>query len=166
MEKYVSLLSKQCVSVFYDLGKLMICAGKSFIPDELVDGQTAGEEVSAIMGLAGSSRGLVWLSMKQSVAFKLVDALAGGTHTALDQQVIDVLGEVANIVAGRVKLIFQNEYRFELSLPVVIQGVVAALPSGQGSAGNLASAPRKRISIPFTIFEGESFTLSVSIQGA
>jgi chemotaxis protein CheX len=160
MEEYAPLISKHCTSVFHDLGKIEVRAGKPFVSDVLVDAPAAGEDVSAIMGLAGAAKGLVWLSMKKAVALKLVDKLTGKTHGTVDQQVIDVLGEIANIMAGRVKQVLQEEFRFELAFPIVIQGSIASLPNGQ----SFLTASRKRISIPFTFFEDEQFTLSVSIQ--
>jgi CheY-specific phosphatase CheX len=156
--------------MLHDLGETSVSVGKHLVSDTLTDGLAIGkfvdaEDVSAIVGLAGGAKGLVWLSMKKPVALKLVDKLSDAAHTAIDQQVIDTLGEITNILAGRVKLIMQNEFDFQLSLPVVIQGTIAALPSGQKNSITLLSPPLKRISIPFTIFEQEQFTLSVSIQG-
>jgi CheY-specific phosphatase CheX len=78
-----------------------------------------------------------------------------------------VLGEIANIIAGRAKPLMESEFRFETSLPMVALGTVASLPTAasllKGQEHSSGSSVRN-ICIPFTIFGNECFILSVSVQ--
>jgi chemotaxis protein CheX len=142
--------------VFRDLGQIPISAGEPYT-------SATGEDsdITAVIGLAGSAKGAVAISLNKAVALKLADTLSGGTHTAINQNVIDVLGEIANIIAGRAKQIMENEFRFETALPVVVLQDAA---KGRGLSLNWPNSSVCNICIPFTIFENESFILSVSVQ--
>jgi CheY-specific phosphatase CheX len=149
--------------VFQDLGQIPISAGKPYTSGS----GTAGEwDITAVIGLAGSAKGAVSLSMKKAVALQLTDKLSGGTHIAIDKDVIDLLGEIANIIGGRAKQIMEGEFRFETALPVVIVATGQEVVNGQGHSLNWSESPIRNIRIPFTIFETERFILSVSVQDA
>jgi chemotaxis protein CheX len=169
MEQYASLFSELCIMVFHDLGKIPISAGKPYTLDASI---VEAWDITAVIGLAGSAKGVVALSMKKAVALQLTDKLMGGTHAEIDRQVVDVLGEIANIIAGRAKSIMEDEFRFETALPVVAQGAVASLPAisllqnGEEHSVSRSGSPVRNICIPFTIFENERFVLSVSVQSA
>jgi chemotaxis protein CheX len=155
--------------VFRDLGNIPISAGKPYTLDASIVEEW---DITAVIGLAGNGKGAVALSMKKAVALQLTDKLMGGTHTEIDRQVVDVLGEIANIIAGRAKSLMEGEFRFETALPMVAQGVVASLPTvsllqnGQEHSVDRSASPVRNICIPFTIFENERFILSVSVQSA
>jgi chemotaxis protein CheX len=146
--------------VFNDLCQISISAGKPYTSDTNIVEEW---DITAVIGLVGSAKGVVMLSMGKEVALQLTDMLSGGTHTEIDHEVIDVLGEITNVFAGRAKQIMENEFRFETALPVVMEhGALAWLQ--KRSSFNLPDPPVRSIRIPFTIFENECFILSVSIQ--
>lgn len=165
MEQYASSFSDLCIMVFRDLGPIPISAGKPYTSD--TSSIIEESDITAVIGLAGSAKGAVVLSMKKAVALQLTDKLSGGTHTAIDQEVIDVLGEITNIIAGRAKQIMEGEFKFETSLPLVVsRGTVILLQNEQGRSVNWPTPPVRNICIPFTIFENECFILSVSVRNA
>ena len=59
-------------------------------------------DISSVIGLSGPIRGAVIISMKAELAMKLTDSIVGTTHTEIDADVTDVVGEVVNIIAGSV----------------------------------------------------------------
>ena len=82
------------------------------------------KRVVVSMGLAGplsASLALVWTNRS---ACTLVSKMLGSKMTDVNQDVVDGLGEFANIMAGRIKYRFQElSYPLALSLPGVILGL-------------------------------------------
>jgi chemotaxis protein CheX len=113
------------------------------------------DEVSGIIGLAGETTGAVVLSFSRETAIQIASTMAGRPYTALTNEVIDVVGELVNIVAGNAKrdLI---DFRIVLSLPGVIIGKESQIkwPS---------QVPV--ITIPFESDAGP-FTINVSLKAA
>jgi chemotaxis protein CheX len=148
--------------VFHDLGQIPISMGKPYTSSASIVGEW---DITAVIGLVGSVKGAVALSMKKAVALQLTDTLNGGTHIAIDKEVIDLVGEITNIIAGRAKQIMEGEFRFDTALPVVAVAATAQdIVNGQGTFVNWPEPPVRNIRIPFTIFETACFILSVSIQ--
>jgi chemotaxis protein CheX len=79
------------------------------------------DEVSGIIGLAGETIGAVVLSFSRETAIRIASLMAGRTYTTLSNEVIDVVGELVNIVAGNAKKDLLD-YRIVISLPGVIVG--------------------------------------------
>ena len=103
---------------------------KAFVGFELVAGHphfsgrtlTFDQDISAVIGLSGDIRGAVVISMKKGFAIKLADTLVGTTHTELDDDIVDAVGEIVNIIAGNVKNEVPGGERIVISLPTVIMG--------------------------------------------
>jgi chemotaxis protein CheX len=80
------------------------------------------QDISAIIGLSGDVRGAVVMSMKKELAIKIADTLVGTTHTEIDDDVVDAVGEIVNIIAGNVKNEVQGGEKVVISLPTVVKG--------------------------------------------
>ena len=78
-------------------------------------------EISAIIGLAGDTKGAVVLSFKRDTAIKMVSLFSKKNYLALSREVIDGVGELVNILAGNAKKDLLN-FRITISLPGVITG--------------------------------------------
>lgn len=78
-------------------------------------------EVSGIIGLSGKTVGTVVLSLSEGVALKAASAMLMCEADAIDGDVIDAVGELANMVAGAAKAELE-EYELSVSLPNVITG--------------------------------------------
>ncbi len=78
-------------------------------------------EVSGIIGLSGSAIGTVVISLSESVALKAASTLLMCEATEVNSDVVDAVGELANIVAGSAKG-HLSEYQLSVSLPNVITG--------------------------------------------
>ena len=113
-------------------------------------------DISSVIGLSGSVRGAVIISMKADLAKKLTDAIVGTPHTEIDADVTDVIGEIVNIVAGNIKPKVPNGDRIVISIPTVIKG------------NNLSFVwPNKQtriLCIPHKVYENDFFHLLVAIE--
>ena len=76
--------------------------------------------VSAVIGLAGEIKGQVILNFSQETAIALSSLFAGESYRNVDMDVVDVVGEMVNIISGTAKQYL--EQRIETSLPGVVLG--------------------------------------------
>jgi len=159
MEKYIQPFIDVCKNVF-----------KSFIDVELREGRPFCTEtkkifewdISAVIGLSGEAQGAVVISMRNELAIRLVDIITGSKHTSVgtevDKEVIDAIGEISNIIAGNAKKGLENDFHVNISLPTIVKG-----------NNHLVGWPHfqtRCICIPFSIFDDDSFTLSIAINSA
>jgi len=113
-------------------------------------------DISAVIGLSGAVKGAVIVSMKVDLAIKLTDLLTGTEHTELDADVIDVIGEINNIIAGNIKPKVPNGDRIVISIPTIIRGKEHSIawPSKQ----------TRILCIPHKAFENDIFHLIIAIE--
>jgi chemotaxis protein CheX len=78
-------------------------------------------DVSGIIGLSGKASGTVIVSLERDVAIALTEKLLGERPIAINGDVIDAVGELTNMVAGRAKSDLQH-LAMTLALPTVITG--------------------------------------------
>jgi chemotaxis protein CheX len=94
--------------------------------------------------------------MKKELAVKLTDTLTGSRHCALDDEVLDAIGEIVNIIAGNAKQGLEEAFRLVISLPTIVQGKehLVRWPNSQA----------RIICIPFKIYDNDIFNLAVAIE--
>jgi chemotaxis protein CheX len=90
-------------------------------PLSLKDGIAPKFEISGIIGLSGMAIGTVVLSLSEAVALKAASVMLMSETTRIDADVVDAVGELTNMVAGRAKADLE-EYQLSVSLPSVITG--------------------------------------------
>jgi len=102
---------------------------------------TGGQEfpISGVIGLSGKAAGTVVINLSEEVALKGASAMLMMEMTELDADVLDAIGEIANMIAGQAKAELE-EYDLSVSLPNVI--------TGQGHEIRFPSNT-KPISVPF-----------------
>ncbi|MEM9826122.1 MAG: chemotaxis protein CheX [Planctomycetota bacterium] len=83
--------------------------------------------LSVVIGWTGELNGSMTLTMSERSALGWTNALLGQNASSIDQEVVDAVGELANIIVGnaRAKL---DQFEIESTLPVVIH-------AGLGSMG-------------------------------
>ncbi len=110
-------------------------------------------DVSGIIGLSGSAQGSIVLSFPKTMALKVVSALLGTELKVVGPEMIDGIGELANIIAGNAKQSLED-LNLSISLPNVIvgKGHVVAGQSGVPS-----------IIVPFSCPMG-SFAMEISLK--
>jgi len=147
--EYVNPFLKASINLFKEYLGLQAVAGK---PHLLGDPQDL-DAVSAIIGLAGETRGAVVLSFSRETAMRIVSKMAGQEYKMLSNEVIDGVGELINIIAGNAKQDLLD-FRIEISLPGVITGNSYKIRWPEGIPV---------VSIPFTTELGP-FTVNVSLK--
>jgi chemotaxis protein CheX len=155
VEKYIQPFVDVCESVFRDFIGSELIAERPHFTDKK---DSYDWDISAVIGLTGEARGAVVISMKKSLALKLTGVLTGSTHTDIDDEVVDAIGEIINIIAGNAKRGLEESFRLVISLPTIIRGTNHTImwPSEQA----------RIICIPFKIFETEMFYLSIAIEAS
>lgn len=81
----------------------------------------ASYEISGIIGLTGRAVGAVVLTLSKPVALKAASTLLLCDFSEINEDVVDAVGELANMVAGAAKAELE-EYSLAVSLPNVITG--------------------------------------------
>ena len=147
--EYVNPFLKASINLFKEYLGLQAVAGK---PHLLGDPQDL-DAVSAIIGLAGDTRGAVVLSFSRETAMRIVSKMAGQEYKMLSNEVLDGVGELINIIAGNAKQGLLD-FRIEISLPGVVTGNSYKIRWPEGIPV---------VSIPFTTELGP-FTVNVSLK--
>jgi chemotaxis protein CheX len=153
MLDYINSFIKVCTVVFKEFVDCDIKADKAMFTSREDFRQW---EISGIITISGSARGLAVISMKTVTAIKITNHLTGGNHSFLDDEVVDAVGEIINIITGNIKKELEDEYQLRISLPKVIK-----------KEAHLVVWPTERerlISIPFQIYENETICLSIGID--
>ncbi len=77
--------------------------------------------ISGVIGLSGKAVGTVVINLSEEVAVKAASAMLMMEINEINDDVVDAVGELANMVAGAAKTELE-EYELSVSLPNVITG--------------------------------------------
>ncbi|RPJ05384.1 MAG: chemotaxis protein CheX [Spirochaetaceae bacterium] len=149
--KYINPFINSTTNVFEDFFKVSPVVQKPYIVRSNEDHEW---DVSAIIGIAGETRGAVVISFTEDLATLLTSKLVGRQITTIDDDVVDTIGEIVNIIAGNAKKGLE-EYRLMISLPSIIKG------KNHQIAWPVKNLPI--VGIPFKTDFGP-FTLSVGLE--
>ena len=111
------------------------------------------EDLSALIGLSGGLPGTVIVGVDRALAFDFTERVIGHQTTQIDEEVIDAVGEIANMIVGAAKCKL-TEYKLSISLPSVI--------CGRGLTINFAR-PVRPVCIPFQC-EGSRLSLRMGLD--
>jgi chemotaxis protein CheX len=78
-------------------------------------------EVSGLIGLSGKCQGMVVFSLGRDTALRATEVMLGQRPDSLNADVVDTVGELANMIAGAAKARLE-QYELSISLPSVICG--------------------------------------------
>jgi chemotaxis protein CheX len=78
-------------------------------------------EVSGLIGLSGKAQGTVVLGLDRETALKVAEVMLQERPPEINGDVVDAVGELANIIAGQAKAQLE-ELELSVSLPSVITG--------------------------------------------
>lgn len=79
--------------------------------------------ISAMIGLGGDLRGLLSLHFPAKIAVYITSQFLGSEPDGLDEDVKDAVGELANMLAGDLKIVFeQRSIKTELAIPTTVVG--------------------------------------------
>ncbi|MDP7033076.1 MAG: chemotaxis protein CheX [Planctomycetota bacterium] len=119
-----STLINQFVHATIETFQMMIgitpsMSGRPYLQQEA----SSSEEISAIIGLSGHLQGGVALRFGKDVASGLVQAMLKMEEAPLEADVLDGVGEIANIVAGALKgAVGRSDVSISLPQVVLSQG--------------------------------------------
>jgi chemotaxis protein CheX len=153
MQEYIHPFVRVCTNVFREFVKCDLAAERPYFSTRE---SITNWDVSGVIGLTGEARGSIVMSMKSSLAFKLTNRLTGVQHDSLDRDVIDAVGEIVNIIAGNAKQELESTFKLVISLPTIIKGLEHTIV--------WVNDKTRVICIPFKIFDGEIFCLSIAIE--
>ncbi len=77
--------------------------------------------ISGLIGMSGNASGVVVINLSEQVALKIATTMLMEEQTEVNDDVLDAVGEIANIVAGQAKIELE-QYNLSVSLPNVITG--------------------------------------------
>lgn len=149
--KYIEPFIEATIKIFQDFYNETPEVKNPFIFDKEED---LNWDLSAVIGIAGETKGVVAISFQREMAIKLTQILVGYDIEDIDDDVVDSTGEVVNIIAGNAKQGLE-QFRLVISLPSIIKG------TGHKIAWPSNSMPI--ITIPFSISHG-TFHLSVGLE--
>jgi Predicted inhibitor of MCP methylation, homolog of CheC len=147
--QYINPFLVASVNLFRNYLGVQCSSGSPFINN---DPQSL-DEVTGIIGLAGETVGAVVLSFSRETAIGIASKMAGKTYTTMSNEVIDIVGELVNIVAGNAKRDLL-EFRIIISLPGVLIGAGSRIKWPEGVPV---------ITIPFESELG-AFSVNVSLK--
>jgi chemotaxis protein CheX len=84
-------------------------------------GSQPSHEVSGVIGLSGKAQGTVVVGLGREAALKVAEAMLQERPPEINGDVVDAVGELANIIAGRAKSQLEH-LDLSVSLPSVITG--------------------------------------------
>ena len=119
------------------------------MPGEVLRGPDDGidSNLTSMIGLAGDLQGVLAVHFPETAALGITGAMLGMDVAAIDDDVMDAIGEIANMVAGGLKVaLAENDIAIELAIPTTVLGK-AVRTSGQAGVS--------RFIVPFTTPVGD-----------
>lgn len=118
------------------------------------ESMTEGKEVlfsnvSSMIGLSGDFSAMLSIHCSGHIAIEIASAMLGMELEDIDADVKDALGEIANMIAGGLKMRFASEdINLELAIPTTVSGKSYSVSSPTRS---------NRVIIPFNLVQGQFF---------
>ena len=99
-------------------------AGVEPLPVGISSRPAQAQELSVVIGLVGQRNGTVTLNVSQRATLYLASQFTGSTFVAVDEEVFDAVGEITNIIAGRLKAeLSTDRYQItNISCPSIVMG--------------------------------------------
>ena len=135
-----------------DLDKILVDATLEVFASMIfidIEPQPATEEpvesltpnISSLIGLAGDMKGILGIHCPEKVALEITSAMLGMEVDELGEDAKDAIGEIANMVAGGLKVsMTEKEKKIEIALPTTVIGRSIRTAGLSGAA---------RVMIPF-----------------
>ncbi len=112
----------------------------------------AQHELNGIISISGKLKVTVVISLTKSLAFNVVNAFLGSAPDAVNSEVVDVVGELTNMICGNAKERLGME-GLSLGLPTVVAGsnMIVAFESGLNISRLAFESPQGSLSIMFGV---------------
>ncbi len=96
---------------------------KSQKPEKKTNDKSCGD-VTGIIGMIGPQvRGSMSITFSKKLAANIMDTMLGESVDEIDEQVLDMVGEMTNMICGGAKnALAEQNYQFEMATPVIVAG--------------------------------------------
>lgn len=125
-EKKLTIFLDIVTNYFGNLGSESLTVETPYLSNEK---QPEVHDYTGVIGISGVQKGVVYFSATRSLLLAILECL-GETNTS-EENLTDLAGEVANIIAGNARKEFGAE--FHISVPLVFKGAPQSiiLPKGE-----------------------------------
>lgn len=99
-------------------------AGVKPVPVGISSLPARAQDLAVVIGLVGRRNGTVTLNVSQRATLYLAQQFTGSKSTEVDEEVFDAMGEITNIIAGRLKAeLSTDRYQItNISCPSIVMG--------------------------------------------
>lgn len=115
--EYINPFLVSTIAAFDTMLKCALTRGTPYIKT----GSQPSHEVSGVIGLSGKAIGTVVVGLGREAALKVAEVMLQERPPEINGDVVDAVGELANIIAGRAKSQLEH-LDLSVSLPSVITG--------------------------------------------
>ncbi len=115
--EYINPFLASTITAFDTLLKCALSRGTPYVKT----GSQSSHDVSGIIGLSGKAIGTVVVGLSREAALKVAEVMLQERPPEINSDVVDAVGELANIIAGRAKSQLEH-LNLSVSLPSVITG--------------------------------------------
>jgi chemotaxis protein CheX len=118
--EFINPFLNALVNILKTMANIEVTSGSPCIK---TDSKSMGD-VTGIIGMAGEkTRGSLAISFSESAIIHITSRMLGEKMTKLDDTVIDMVGEITNMVTGGAKKeLVKQGYKFELAIPMMVTG--------------------------------------------
>lgn len=149
--QYINPFISATVHVLKTMAHTEVNAGKPYLKKEKV----ATGDVSGLIGLTGDVSGTISVSFSEKSILCIVSAMFGEEVRALNDEIGDAVGEIANMISGQARQTLEGMGRpLQAAIPSVIMGRGHQIT-------HITNHPV--IAIPFETDNG-GFTIEVSFE--
>lgn len=149
--KHAQHIIESTQEIFSSMIMLEVTPGDPFERSD----QFLRDSISGIIGLAGTTKGMLAIHLPNQAAMSVTEAFLGMDVDGINEDVRDAVGELANMLGGSLKSVLDpNGSEIQLSMPSAIHGE-------EYSVDCLANA--STISVPFN-FDDNAFTVELQIR--
>lgn len=130
-------------------------------------------EVISLISFTGSHIGTLATFFSDTIALKIASAMLCMECETIDEDVQDIIGEIANMVAGNVKTEMADTYGdLQLSIPMVITGKGLAISSsaqndktnGEKTVSSVSFKNKETWHLVHFKLESETFTIGILVK--
>lgn len=114
-------------------------------------------DISAVIGVTGDRKGTISVSFSRSAAKVLLNGMLGDDVQDEEQDMKDVVGEIANIVSGKARATLTDD-------ELLLHGSTPTIVTGDGHTINHKASGRT-VAIPFGL-DGSAFTVEFCFDSA
>jgi chemotaxis protein CheX len=115
--EYINPFLVSTISTFKTMLGCVLTRGAPYV----TNGSQPEHEVSGVIGLSGKAQGTVVVGLGREAALKATEAMLQERPPEINGDVVDAIGELANIIAGQAKAQLEH-LGLSVSLPSVITG--------------------------------------------